>query len=46
MLLSYGAFLFLTLIIPPPGGGGVIKERLPAESFFFTLNYLWPNGQG
>ena len=38
MLLSYGAFLFLTLIIPPPGGGGVNKDCFPAGPFFFVLN--------
>ena len=44
MLLSYGAFLFLTLIIPPPGGGGVNKDCLPAGPFFFLLNQPAPVG--
>ncbi len=39
MLLSYGVFLFLPLIIPPPGGGGVNKDRFPTGPFFFALNY-------
>ena len=35
MLRSYGAFLFLRLIIPPPGGGGVNKDCFPTGAFLF-----------
>ena len=46
MLRSYGAFLFLRLIIPPAVAGGIVKIVFLRGLSFFVLNYLWPDGRG
>ena len=42
MLLSYGAFLFLCLIIPPAAAGGIVKAVFLQGLSFFAFNYPTP----
>ena len=42
MLRSYGAFLFLRLIIPPAAAGGIVKIAFLRGVSFFAFNYPTP----